>query len=175
VIDVAGWLRSLERQLALLRLQELNYQNLIRPPASVEVVRRFVEFAGLGAGDEMVRFYEACDGLAMMGVHVGYDIQPLEHMFCLDPEGFEPRRLKSDLGAAIVAFGSDGGGSRFARAANGGVLFLSSSGAVRQGTYDDLRAPTVLLAASFGGFLERLLQDVQHYVAGDYRWPFMAR
>jgi hypothetical protein len=177
-MDIAQWLAALDEQLTFLRELDDEYpiQDTVSAP-DAEHLTQFIEATGLAPDDELVRFYEACDGVSLMSIHNGYRIHGISGVLRLmdDEEGLEPVCLETDSESKILVFGSDGGGSRFARRANGGVVFLPSGGAVLRGTYYDEDSPVVLLAPTFFGFLARLLEDVTHFVEADEEWLYMAQ
>jgi hypothetical protein len=177
-MDIEKWLAALEDQIALLREYDVEsaISDRIRSP-DAEHLAEFIETLGLSADDELVRFYQACDGISLMSVHNGYHLSGVTGVLRRmdDDEGLEPSCLETDPKSKILVFGTDGGGSRFARRVDGSVLYLPSRGAVIQGVYCDVESPVVPLASTFAGFLERLLEDVAHFVAGDHDWRYMAR
>ena len=104
---------------------------------------------------------------------VGYFIHP----FDLRVTGFdrgEPRQLTGPLAGAIVVFGTDGGGGRFAPSAKGaGEILYLGEGAVHGVSFDGPKRGARLLCRSFDDFLERLLADTEAFVRGDPSWLFM--
>jgi hypothetical protein len=169
-IEFVQWAESLRELLAELETLEFDYplgDNRILPPTTV---RR--SLPGV-----LHPLYEVCDGVSLPDVHVGYFIDPNARVASSFERG-EPNCIKSDsANIDVCVFGSDGGGGRFAVVIDDrSVVYLPSSGAVRNGVYyEDSTSKPSRISDSVLAFLLRLNADVSAFICGEDGHPYMAR
>jgi len=161
-MDWRAWLSAVRADLADLATQDFGY------PLGTNEVRAagLTSVAGLPA--QLCALYAACDGLSVPDVHVGYFIDTAARTVTAAQRG-EPTLVARPGPLRVHVFGTDGGGGRFALGLDdGAVYYLPSSGAVRDGRFEeDAASPVRQLAASVEDLLDRLRADVHAFVAAD--------
>lgn len=131
--------------------------------------RKSVEHRGLPR--DLLELYAHCDGLSVEDVRVGYFVDRASRAATASDRG-EPIEVRPE-GWAVVVFGSDGGGGRFAlRLVDHAILHLGS-GAVRAGVFYDSGGLVRVLAPSVSAFVCRLRDDVEAFVDNRDDWEFM--
>jgi hypothetical protein len=175
-MDILTWRTRMETALEELRDIDLGYpqdENVLGPPAGPAALAEFASRAGLDPRSPLVDFYRACSGVSLPDVHVGYFIHE-PGLVLRGLEGGEPRRLTGPYARAVVVFGTDGGGGRFALGADGdGEVLYLGEGAVHDAVFDDADGQVQTLAPDLPAFLERLLADVEAFVNDEEGWEFM--
>lgn len=162
------WASMFLSELAALKSIDLGYpqgSNEVRPP-----LKRLPS----EIPDALKALYSEFDGLSMPDVHVGYFIDPASRVVSASERG-EPEHMANSNNCRFRVFGSDGGGGRFVvEILNGAVLYLPSSGLVRdKGFYPVPESPVRHLSASVNGFLRLLFNDVHAFVCDDRDHRYM--
>src|SRR5262245_3073384 len=125
------------------------------PPETAEGIAELERSAGFGFPSELHAFLEQAGSVIAMSVHNGYWLGGIKKL--LDGDGL-PRGVG---GEAAIPVATDGGGNAF---------LLSTSGTIWRWDHETGRANVV--AASFGAFLERVVQDWAAYVYEQPGWRF---
>lgn len=179
MIDLRNWKRSVELELGRLRSIDFGYplgDNVVFPPVEHARVTDVLvkEFETEPFFAEFEEFFGVCNGLSMPDVHNGYFVHSV---FDLCAE----RHLSKSLPVALTGvetgeirvFGSDGGGGLFAiRFGSGEVLYLSA-GKVSSGEFYATQNSLSIVAASFGSFLLRFLEDLEAFISNRDQHNFM--
>ncbi len=110
---------------------------------------------------DLVAFYRRCRSVQLPDVGNGIFVHPLEDV--VDGNRGQPHRVTGRISDDVVAFGSDGGGARFAQRlqAPNEILYLPP-GVIENGVYlsdDSLFRP---LAEGIVGFLAWVLERSRH-------------
>ncbi len=176
-MDLAIWLVHLQSLIEKLETLDLGYplgNHRIYPPADRATLQRLIQRVGLFPASPLIALYTYCDGINLPDVHNGYFIHGVASLLNGLERG-EPTRLASNPTHPIIAFGSDGGGGRFATRADEAaeILFLPS-GAVHNATFDDKTTPTKVLSPDFTDFLSRLESDITAFLADDRDWNYIS-
>lgn len=169
-VNYATWVAEVESLLGAISEAQLGY-----PPGTNEV--RTAPGPDLDRVPAPLRdLYQAIDGLDALDVHVGYRLDPAEHVATAAARG-EPTMVEAAEPFAVAVFGSDGGGGRFAVGlTDGAVYYLPSSAEVRDGHYrPHSKFPVEELAGSVEDFAVRLKDDIEAFVRGDAGHQYMAR
>ena len=175
-MDIARWLAHIQPLIENVHALDLGYpigKHVIFPPADKTMLAQLLQKTGLDSTLPLVTFYVYCDGISLPDVHNGYFIHSVERILSGLEKG-EPTRLATHLTDAIVVFGSDGGGGRFATRTNAPteVLYLPL-GSVHNSIFDDERTPAIVLAPGFLAFLSRLEADINAFLADIDGWKYM--
>jgi hypothetical protein len=126
------------------------------PPETPQGIAELDRAAGFGFPAELREFLEQTDSVIAMSVHNGYWFGGIKKP--LSGHGL-PRVVD---GEPAIPFATDGGGNAF---------LLSASGAIWRWDHETGKATVV--AESFGGFLERVVQDWAAFVSDQPGWRFL--
>jgi hypothetical protein len=125
------------------------------PPATPEAIAAFERAAGISLPADFWAFLALTGGVVGMSVLNGYWLGGVER---ISPADF-PRVA---AGEPVAPVATDGGGNAFLVAAGGRVW-----------RWDRETGSVAEVAASFTGFLERVVADWEAYVAGTPGWRFL--
>lgn len=174
--DMLTWRARMENALEELRGIDLGYpqdENVLGAAGNPAALAEFVSGAGLNPRSPLAAFYDACSGVSLPDVHVGYFIHE-PGLVLRGLEGGEPRRLTGPYAREILVFGTDGGGGRFALGADGdGEVLYLGDGAVHDAVFDGVYGQVRTLAPDLRAFLNRLLADVEAFVRGEEGWEYL--
>ncbi len=158
---IEDWAREMRALLAEVMSQDVGYE------IDVQELRP----AAASIPDEVPTalrpVYRVFDGLSLPDVHNGYFIDPAARVLTARQRG-EPTRIGGHPERAIHAFGSDGGGGRFALGiVDGAVYYLPSGGAVEDGAYlEDKLVRARVVADGVSEFLDLIQRDVRAFAEG---------
>jgi len=157
-----AWLTAVRADLAAMARLDFRY------PLGANEVRAPASSVPDGLPVVLDELYRGFDGLSWPDVHVGYFIDTAGRAASASERG-EPVVVVGETTFPVHVFGSDGGGGRFAVGLNdGAVLYLPSSGAVREGRFFGDRASRVRrIAESVPAFLGLLRGDLRAFVLGE--------
>jgi len=168
--DIESWVRSVRATLLEMASQDFGY-----PIDINEVVERASELPA-GVPPALEPLYAVFDGLSLPDVHNGYFIVRASRLVSATKRG-EPTRLEGEPPRRIHVFGYDGGGSRFALDLDDETIYyLHSSGGIEDGVFlADDSEPVSPVAGNVMEFLDRLKADIEAFVRGEQKYPYMAR
>lgn len=135
-------------------------------------VGELLERAGINKSSELWEFFHLCDGVSAADVHNGYFVHKLNHIV---KKAHELERVHTKTGESfdVLIFGSDGGGNLFALARQDAKILFLHLGAVKNATYYEDSIKIRIVAPTFLKFLERLKDDIEHFVSevsGDHKY-----
>lgn len=173
VAELLDSLRDVDQQLA-----EQGYEPFTWHPPADDAVMASDDGAAQFVPLDYREFMSLTGRICAMEVHNGYDLfGASEALSRPDPVDGPPAYIRDITGRTrLVAIGADGGGNLF-------LLELSGTGRVFKWNHErssDERTvgpthPSIALAGvSFSAFLARVVEDCEHFLAGDRAWPYLA-
>jgi hypothetical protein len=126
------------------------------PPQTSQEIAELERTAGFGFPAELREFLEQTDSVVALSVHNGYWLGGIKKL--LNPDGL-PRVVE---GEPAIPVATDGTGNAF---------LLSASGAIWRWDHETGKAKAV--AASFGAFLERVVEDWAADIDERPGWRFL--
>jgi len=168
--DIESWVRSVRATLAQMASQGIGY------PMDVNEVSESSSELPPGVPPALEPMYAVFDGLSLPDVHNGYFIDQADRLVTATQRG-GPTRLEGEPPRRIHVFGSDGGGSLFALDLDDETIYyLPSSGVYKDGVFlADKLEPVCVVAGNVMEFLDRLKADIEAFVRGEQKYPYMAR
>ena len=164
-MDYRLWIEEVNQLLAKLSDLDLPY-----PLGTNEVVARTsgeVRIPLLGSRSvarQIGEFFSVCDGISWPDVRNGYFIVRGDEIGKVKNDSV-PTSIVGELAGRVLQLGSNGGGMLFVtRRTSGEVLALPPSG-IYDNVYDNSDGRARMIAADFDGFLSRLKDDLQAFVA----------
>jgi hypothetical protein len=125
------------------------------PPATSQAIAELELAVGFQFPAELREFLEQTDSVIALSIHNGYWIGGISQLL----NGDLPRVAD---GQAVIPVATDGGGNAF---------LLGLGGAIWRWDHETGRVE--LAAASFGAFLERVVEDWMAYIDDRPGWRFM--
>lgn len=176
-MTISNCLSQINADLLRLRTIDLGYpqgENKILVPTAADVIETSLMNADLLHHQDIRTFFNACNGMSLPDVYVGYFLNKVES---LAPKGkpYEVLEVLGSFAGGVVVLGSSGGGDLFVLRRNDNDVLLLPPGLVSNGAYDNTDARGSQLATGFGSFLQRLAEDVRAFVNNKPGHRFMLR
>ncbi|HEY0075073.1 MAG TPA: SMI1/KNR4 family protein [Abditibacteriaceae bacterium] len=114
---------------------------------------------------DFVAFQELCGTISAMDIWNGYSIMGASHIKSLFADTQLLHVFHTDSQSIMMPIGSDGGGNMFLMGFVGGNQILK---------WNHETDSQEKLADSFTEFLERMLEDWEHFVIQDANWKYMS-
>jgi hypothetical protein len=115
--------------------------------------------------NDFLEFQRTCGSILAMDVWNGYCLMEAPHIEALYRDPYSPITGSVHDKSPIIPIGGDGGGNMFHMA-------TGASNEISKWNHEADTAEKV--ADNFTEFLQRLLEDWQHFVAQDGAWKYMA-
>lgn len=171
----SAWAERLQNALGKLRRIDFGYplgENVIRPLPSGRDARSILEEENIHSPD-LASFYGSCDGVSLPDVQNGYFLMSLLELV----DGLrekEPRTVVGRVSGSMVVFGWTGGGQRFALMLEGGSIWWLGNGLVEDRVFYSEEGNARKIASDLPGFLLRLAEDAEAFVADEQGHSFIA-
>ncbi len=115
--------------------------------------------------EDFVLFQKRCGFIEAMDIWNGYSLMEASHIKTLILDPHSPRVMQVTSTGSMIPIGGDGSGNIF-------LMVFDGSGHISKWNHESGRQER--LADTFVGFLERMLEDWQHFVVEDGHWEYMA-
>ena len=116
--------------------------------------------------DDFLLFQKLCGSISAMDIWNGYSLMEASHIRALIIDTRSPQVIQvADGKSTLMPVGGDGGGNMF---------LMSFIGSSRVSKWNHEVNTQEKLADSFTGFLERMLEDWEHFAAQDAEWKYLA-
>ena len=173
--DINAWIRNVQDLLGRLKDLDFGYPlgaNDVLAPQQSSVVEHGLRVAHACDFEDLRAFYTNCDGVSLPDVHVGYFIKSVTKLGIVDLSS-EPVEIKGEFAGKALSFDSTGGGGLFVlRRLSRDVLHLASC-PLDNGICDGSRGRVKYISASFFGFLDCLMADIQAFVENQRSHSFI--
>ena len=117
--------------------------------------------------------YQELDGVSLPDVQNGYFLKSLSNLI-EGIRGKEPVSVSGEIEGSILVFGSTGGGQKIAIFQDDKSILLLENGLVENGVFHAENHSVKIIARSFEGFLDKLLQDVDAFVNDSLDYSYIA-
>lgn len=132
---------------------------------SVELQGDATKVADLASIDglprSVVEFYSVVAEVSVPDIGNGYFLHSVQHI--VDNDVADIRRLSGQTSDDVLAFGSDGGGGRFAVSLSRGLVYHLRSGQLTDGVFTCSDGLCREVAPDFNAFLEDFLTAVKQF------------
>jgi hypothetical protein len=124
--------------------------------------------------DALVELYSEANGGDFPDVYIGYFLHPLEAILEAESKGL-PTKLGGNSSAAVIPFGSDGGGGLFLHQLDGTKVFHLLPGRVERNVYLGDPGRIRQVADDLAAFCVKLAQDFQAFANQREDWQYMVK
>ena len=115
--------------------------------------------------EDFLLFQKVCGSISAMDVWNGYALLPISQITKLITDPISSRLIQVRNGKpTTIPIGGDGGGDMF-------LMLLDGSGQVVKWNHEVNAHERI--ADNFTNFLERILQDWEHFIAQDNDWKYL--
>ncbi len=173
--DINAWIKNVQDLLGRLKDLDFGYPlgvNDVLAPQQSSVVEHGLRVAHASDLEDLRAFYTSCDGVSLPDVHVGYFIKSVTKLGIADPSS-EPVEITGEFAGKVLSFGSTGCGGLFVLSRLTSDVLHLAPGPLDDGIYDGSRGRVKYISASFFGFLDCLIADIQAFVENQRSHSFI--